>query len=380
LFQYGPIRQQRSTHTIDTLELHGRSCTASDNTHRGNGIRARARSRSAGESGERLRTVGELGWFGAWSVEGFRDVLRRTAPGLGDCAIVLDGSIDTSRPKWAAGSAFIGGEFRAKLAFSKETAERLWQEARVLKLLGERSEFLVPEVVAASCDPVFFATRLVAGGGPLSYELVSAAIPGRVDEIGAELAAFLSSLHRPEILALAGDALGRPVRAPEPGPQATTDELRTRLTPLIRSDQADLVYRCCAWVDDVLACSGEPVFVHGDFHGYNQLWDQRRLRLRLVADFETSGAAEAEYDLRVIPALGPGVDLLTATTDHYARRAGKPLDLDRIMAWHVRTTLGDALWRTEAGLPLLLPRPGGGTPSEYVDELKDRFDTLRVGP
>ena len=49
------------------------------------------------------------------------------------------------------------------------------------------------------------------------------------------------------------------------------------------------------------SCSGEPVFVHGDLHGYNQLWDQRRLRLRLVADFETSGAAEAEYDLRVIP-------------------------------------------------------------------------------
>jgi hypothetical protein len=49
---------------------------------------------------------------------------------------VLDGSIHTSRPKWAAGSAVVGGEFRAKLAFSKETAERLWHEARVLRLLG----------------------------------------------------------------------------------------------------------------------------------------------------------------------------------------------------------------------------------------------------
>ena len=50
------------------------------------------------------------------------------------------------------------------------------------------------------------------------------------------------------------------------------------------------------------------------------------------------------------------------------------------MAWHVRTTLGDAMWRTEAGLPLLLQRPGGGTPSDYAYELKDRFDTLRIGP
>jgi hypothetical protein len=32
------------------------------------------------------------------------------------------------------------------------------------------------------------------------------------------------------------------------------------------------------------------------------------------------------------------------------------------MALHVRTTLGDALWRSEAGLPLLLARAGGGTP------------------
>jgi aminoglycoside phosphotransferase (APT) family kinase protein len=324
--------------------------------------------------------VGELGWFGAWSVESFRDVLRRAAPGLSDYAIVLDGPIDTTRSKWAAGSAVIGGEFLAKFALSRQTAERLWHEARVLRLLGELPEFGVPEVVAASRDPVFFATRLIAGGVPLSYDLVGAAIPGRVDEIGAELAAFLSNLHRPEILALASDVVGRPVRAPDPGPQATTHELRTRLIPLIRSDQVDRVYRWCAWVDEMLSCSGEPVFVHGDFHGYNLLWDQRRFRLRLVADFETSGAAEAEYDLRVIPALGPGVDLLIATTAHYARRTGKHLSLDRIMAWHIRTTLGDALWRNEAGLPLLLPRPGGGTPSDYVDELNDRLDTLRVGP
>lgn len=324
--------------------------------------------------------MGEPGWLGRWSVDGFRDVLRRSAPGLADGVIVLDGSIDTSNPKWASGSAVIGGEFLAKFAFSRETAERLWHEARVLRLLGELRGLPVPEVAAACRNPVFFATRLVTGGGPLSHEIVSAAIPGRVDKIGAELAAFLASLHCPEVLALASEVLGRPVRAPEPGPQATTDELRARLTPLIRADQVGLVGRWCAWVDDVLACSGEPVFVHGDLHGYNQLWDQEQLRLRLVADFETSGAAEAEYDLRYIPALGPGVDLLTATTAHYARRTGQALSFDHIMAWHVRSTLGDALWRTEAGLPLLLQRPGGGAPSDYVDELRDRFGALRIRP
>ncbi len=50
------------------------------------------------------------------------------------------------------------------------------------------------------------------------------------------------------------------------------------------------------------------------------------------------------------------------------------------MALHVRTTLGDALWRSEAGLPLLLPRPGGGRPGDYVDELAARFAGVGLEP
>ena len=54
------------------------------------------------------------------------------------------------------------------------------------------------------------------------------------------------------------------------------------------------------------------------------------------------------------------------------------LSLERIMALHLRTTLGDALWRSEAGLPLLLPCPGGGTPGDYVEELAARFALLGI--
>jgi Phosphotransferase enzyme family len=115
------------------------------------------------------------------------------------------------------------------------------------------------------------------------------------------------------------------------------------------------------------------VFVHGDFHPYNQLWDAEELRLLLVADFETSGIAEPEYDFRAIPSFGPGIDLLTSTIDEYVVLTGRRLSLERIMALHLCTSLGDALWRTEAGLPLLLPRAGGGTPDDYVDELASRF-------
>ena len=50
--------------------------------------------------------------------------------------------------------------------------------------------------------------------------------------------------------------------------------------------------------------------------------------------------------------------------------------LERMMALHVCTTLGDALWRSEADLPLLLPRSGGGTPADYVDELATPLTTV----
>ena len=127
--------------------------------------------------------------------------------------------------------------------------------------------------------------------------------------------------------------------------------------------------------ENVLARPGDNVFVHGDLHGHNQVWDQRRCRLGLVADWETSGAAEAEYDLRYVPALGPGVGLLVAT-ESCAARAGRQVSLDRVMAWHIRTALGDALWRSDADIPL----PNGGTPAGYVDQLAARFDALGLPP
>jgi hypothetical protein len=48
----------------------------------------------------------------------------------------------------------------------------------------------------------------------------------------------------------------------------------------------------------------------------------------------------------------PGVELLTAVMRHYQQITGRKLSVDRIMAWHVRAALGDALWRSEAGIPL----------------------------
>jgi aminoglycoside phosphotransferase (APT) family kinase protein len=322
--------------------------------------------------------VNDLGWLSEYSEVALRSALRTAGTALADLPIELTGVNDLSRPTWAMGSATIDRRFLAKFAFSEPTAVRVWHEARVLELLGGQPAFEVPEVVAASPSPAFLATRFFDGGVPLSYEFVRASIPVQVDRLGAELARFLASLHAPQILALARERLDDPLRIPEPGLQATTDELRLRFTPMVGAGRRALVHRWCDWVEEQLEAPAEAVFVHGDFHPYNQLWDADELRLVLVPDFETSGAAEPEYDFRVIPSFGPGVALLTSTIDEYVALTGRRLSLQRIMALHVRTTLGDALWRSEAGLPLLLPRPGGGAPDDYLDELAVRLSLLGI--
>jgi hypothetical protein len=74
--------------------------------------------------------------------------------------------------------------------------------------------------------------------------------------------------------------------------------------------------------------------------------------------------------------MGPGVALLTAVMRHYQQITGRQLSTDRIMAWHVRFALGDALWRSEAGIPLADHR----TPPEWVDDLAARFSMLGIDP
>lgn len=322
--------------------------------------------------------VSGISWLSEYSESSLRAALRSAGGGLDELPLELTGTNDLGRPTWATGTARIDGRYLAKFAFSEPTAVRLWHEARVLRLLREEVTLDVPEVVAAGPAPACLATRMITAGVPLSHELVAAAAPERTEAIGAQLAGFLARLHAPEVLILITARLAAPLRAPEPGLRATTDELRLRLTPMLAADHAALVHRWCDWVDAELANPAEHAFVHGDFHAYNQLWDPDAPRLLLVADFETSGAAEPEYDFRAIPSFGPGVDLLRSTMRHYTSLTRRALRLERIMALHVRTTLGDALWRSEAGLPLLLPRPGGGTPDDYVDELAARLALLSL--
>jgi aminoglycoside phosphotransferase (APT) family kinase protein len=194
------------------------------------------------------------------------------------------------------------------------------------------------------------------------------------DRAGQQLATFLAALHHPSarqrVEAITGELTGAG------SPPATTGTLRERFVALARPDQRRIIMRCCDWADAVLASPGPAVLVHGDLHGDNQAWDHGTLRL--VVDLETAGAAEPEYDLRTFPgpAMGPGVELLTAIMRHYQRISGCQLSIERVMAWHVRTALGDALWRSEARIPLADHR----TPPEWVDDLAARFTLLGIVP
>ena len=108
------------------------------------------------------------------------------------------------------------------------------------------------------------------------------------------------------------------------------------------------------------------VLVHGDLHGYNQVWNPASSSLVAVVDFEESGVADRHFDLRYLPSNARGPELVLAVVDAYERLSGQRLAIERVMAWHVLTALGDALWRTEAGVAL----PGGGTATTYVDALQ----------
>jgi len=91
-----------------------------------------------------------------------------------------------------------------------------------------------------------------------------------------------------------------------------------------------------------------------------------------MLDFETAAAAEPEYDLMSLPATGPGLELLTATIRHYEQISGRRLETDRVMAWYLRSALGDALCRSEAGIHL----PDHRSPAERVDDISTGFAAL----
>ena len=120
---------------------------------------------------------------------------------------------------------------------------RVWHEARVLRLLGEQRAFDVPDLVTASPDPACLATRVVEGGVPLSYELVRASIPERVEALAAGLGQVPRRTCMPRRSLLSPTSASTSHYASRsPGCRPPTDELRFRFTPILARTTA----RACA--------------------------------------------------------------------------------------------------------------------------------------
>ena len=116
-----------------------------------------------------------------------------------------------------------------------------------------------------------------------------------------------------------------------------------------------------------------PVFLHGDFHGHNLVVDEQAT-VCAVLDLEEAAMGDRHYDFRYLPAQEATLELFAQVAADYEHASGSSIDPRRVMAWHVRTVLGDALWRTESGMPL----PEQGTPRAWVDDLARRFATLGI--
>ncbi|WP_436536135.1 phosphotransferase family protein [Actinoplanes sp. HUAS TT8] len=305
-----------------------------------------------------------LTWLGEPTVDVLRAALRAVAPELADGTIVPRGLQASDDPQWCAASAEIDGRFVVKFAWARPPALRIRHQIRLLDTLRPAAPRLpLPTVVAASLDPAMLITRRAAATPFFGVRHLIA--PADRPTVADDLAAVLAGLHHRDVLKAVSASMGP---LPEPIMPAPTGEIRARLPPLIRSDQRDRVLTWCDRADRVLATSGRTVLVHGDFHGDNHLWDRGSLRLRLVVDWETAGPGEPEFDLRCLPG-DCGIELFTATVARYERISGTTLDMNRIMAWHLRTVLGDALWRAEAGVPL----PDARTPAQWFDDLDTRL-------
>lgn len=308
-------------------------------------------------------------WLREPSPAAVAEALRAAAPRLAGLPVTIPALNPSGDPVWHMSTAALGQDFVVKFAWSREAARFVQHQIRVLAALAfEPAVPYLPEVVAAGTSPLILVTRRVPG---TSLFTVVDGIDR--DDAASQLAQFLAVLHSDEVRRRAEAAIG-PV--PAWYPLVTTEALRARLGVLVTRDEQRSVVRWCDWVDEVLArpYPFPQVLVHGDLHGDNQIWSGAELRA--VLDFESAGLGEPEYELRGFPGpgLGPGVELLTATMRHYERLTGRALSVERIMAWHIRQTLGDVLWRSEAGLPLADRR----SPGDWVGDVATRLSELGI--
>ena len=186
---------------------------------------------------------------------GARDALRVVAPDLSGYPVTVPGPAGKQDPQWHSGSVPVGERFFVKFAWSRPAALQLAHEIGVLAALARQPAVpFLPEVIAASTDPLLLITRRVPGASLFD-------VAGSIDQDRAarQLVRFLAALHHPATRQRAEAAVG-PLTGPVL-PPATTQTLRDRLGTWIRPDQRRTVLRWCDWADAVLASPGPAVLV-----------------------------------------------------------------------------------------------------------------------
>ncbi len=301
-------------------------------------------------------------WICEPSESAVRGAVRAVLPELADSHVELNVGFYQSHPLWHRGTAWLGRTHVVKFAWSAEAAAELERERRAMRALAQ-TPFVrwMPPIEAASGRPLLIVTRRVEGE-PCWGEILNDPAVAR------SVAAALADLHDPTVR---NAALDRDCELPDPEPQADTDAIRSRLQQFLRPAHVELVNRWCNWTDRVQARpAGERVILQGDLHGYNLL--VRDHSVRCVLDYDAVSVGDHHYDLRYLPGLGSSIRFLVVVVDEYERRTGRTVEPAPLLAWHIRTVLGDALWRSEAGVPL----PDGGTVDEWIEQMQLRISRL----
>ena len=303
-----------------------------------------------------------LTWLPECSPEAVRRGLRVAAPDLAGARIDLRTRGPLS-PRSRRATALLNGKFVLKFAWSQPAAA-LAREARTLQALADLS-LSVPRPLLVSWTPMLFLYRRIEGE-PFVWDRLGAQPTAGRRAFAASVAHLLAELHAPATLEhvhAAGVALETPL------PRVDGDRLRRHLLPRVDAERAAWVTRVLDRVDHVLTASAESlVFLHGDLHGWNMVVDAACTRVIGLLDLELACAGDHHFDLRYLPALAPTLDLTQRVSAEYERATGRRVLPERVLAWNVLTDLGDALWRTEAGVEVI-----GGPISRRIDGLAARL-------
>jgi aminoglycoside phosphotransferase len=311
-----------------------------------------------------LTTVPEppISWLPGWSEDALRGALHRAAPDLADRTLQLLPKLGAPMGIFCRSTARVGSTLMVKATWSREASELLLAQARLIQALGPLG-LPLQQPILVSADPVLVLHRRLPGR-QLTWRIAGNLNAHEEVQVAGLIGGLLNRLHDPTVLALVLKAGIQPPRERTWCQASDTSRLRRDLLPRLEPSLARRLEPRLDWVDHELADKVDDVFLHGDLHGHNLLFDPTHTRLLGVLDLESASVGDPAFDFRYLPGLSPRLELFDQAVGAY-RGA---LLVERAWAWHLLTDLGDALWRTEQDAPV-----EGGPLPRRVDGVLERL-------